>query len=131
MKELTSYITEKLDINKVALNSDFPIKGTINDVIVFLEKCGFKNLGIRPPTAEQIFQEFEESTGKVFMYDTDANWIRFADNKDGKISKKNPIYTIFFNQDIYTTQTSAYGYGYTKRDSKEVFGKLLNKRFGF
>jgi hypothetical protein len=130
MKTITNYITERIRVDNIK-SAMFPINGTFDDVVVFLEEHGFKNLGIRPPTAEKIFQQFEESTGKVFMYDRDANWIRFADNEDGKISKRNPIYTIFFNQDIYTTQTSAFGYGYTKRDSKDVFGKLLNKRFGF
>jgi hypothetical protein len=45
MKELSNYINEKLDINKVNLNNiKFPINGTSSEIIEFLEKNGFEKI---------------------------------------------------------------------------------------
>ena len=93
MKDLYS-IYEKLDINKVRLNDKFPIDGTIEDVVEFLEEQGFKDINQRG--SKDVI--FNSKKSKCFYRLSGHLW--FGDTSKEEISKKNPIFVIKLIKDI-------------------------------
>lgn len=128
MKELTKYITEKLDINKVNLDDrDFPIDGTLDDMIEFLKSQGFIEI---PDTSikSKLYSVMNKKKGKVFANAKDW-FIRFADTSKHYIDKEHPVYAIFYDERYYIEWINS-----IKKDDyslipKEEFLKLLNTRF--
>lgn len=94
MKELTTYITEKLDINKVNLNSDFPIDSSFDDIVAFL----VKNKYIKITSIDRyMFSAFNIASKKAFFseYYKDSDWnIWFGDTSKGLLNKDNPLFLI-------------------------------------
>lgn len=125
MKELTVYITEKLDINKVNLN-DFPIDGSFDDILAFLIKNKYIEFrGIH----RNMFSAFNIASKKAFVSDyyKDTNWnIWFGDTSKGLLSEDNPLFL------IQTEPNSERKFYYspdnlTNPRTKEDFLKALNK----
>lgn len=97
MKELSNYITEKLDINKVNLApSEFPIKDSIESIASYLESLKFKRIKMKKDSIEfnDYANAFYKQHGKSFIINTKNNWIRFANTSVEKIGKNNPIFVI-------------------------------------
>ena len=96
MKELSNYINEKLDINKVNLNSDFPVDGSFDDILAFLVKNKYIKLTDNR-NYRNIFSAFDITAKKSFVseYYKDNNWnIWFGDTSKGLLSKDNPLFLI-------------------------------------
>lgn len=105
MKELTTYITEKLDINKINLEpgiDDFPFDGTYEEHIAFLTRMGYREV---PWHDVRFFREFKNefnnehdkcfiANGKHGLY---YNYIFFADTSKTPVKPpKNKMYKIIF-----------------------------------
>lgn len=127
MKELSNYIYEKLDINKVKLNDKFPTDRTLNDIIEFLKEEGFKQVEY-----DYVKTVFNRANTKCFMID-DAS-IRFADTSKEDISKDNPVFYIGFYNKIVDYSVFYCDNGLitdiVENDKKEFLIEL-NKRFGW
>jgi hypothetical protein len=132
MKNLKD-VLEKLKIDDIIFDV-FPIDGTIDDVIKFIERQGFKDINERGGIAKR----FSSHKNKCFVYIEDARerlW--FADTSKEKISKDNPIFLIKYNPKF----SSNYEYCVYYRDNdlildivendKKEFLEELNKRFGW
>ena len=118
MKELTAYITEKLDIDKINLNDKFPLGGNEKEVTEFLLDNGFEKF-------EGVMFDDVKMRGFTILKN---NWVEFADTSQEKITDNNPI----FDYDLKKKILLAYGLldQNIGRNTKESM-ELLNKRFGW
>ena len=128
MKELSNYIIEKLDINKVKLYDKFPIDGSFEDIDTFLKANNFKYTNF---WSNNVFDAINKESDKVFYGQKETDdCFRFliADTSKAKISDSNPLFII---RHKYGDDEICYFYGdnlYT-RYSKKDFLKALNKKF--
>ena len=129
MKELTTYITEKLDISKVTLyNSDFPINGSIKDICEYLRHQGFIEI---PNNGKlKLFLAMNDKKDKVFAWDAGltGKFVRFADTSNHDIDKEHPSYVIFsdgrhYKEWIENNKTEA------DMIPKEKLLKMVKKQF--
>ncbi len=130
MKELTRYISEKLDINKINLDS-FPIDGTLDDIIKFLENQGYFGFSWLSETPSGWSKAFNYYKRKSFFSKPEDIWgiayLKFADTTNKNIGKENSIYEIRFDDD-----NKIFGTMYNRQSipiSKEEFLERLNKQF--
>ena len=128
MKELSTYITEKLDINKVALNDiNFPIDSSIEDICEYLKSQGFIEI---PDTGikSELYSVMNKKKGKVFVKVKDW-FIRFADTSNHDIDKNHPVYAIFYDKRYYIEWINSINKDDFSLVPKEEFLKLLNDKF--
>ena len=134
MKNLVD-VLEKLKIDDINLN-EFPIDGTIEEMIKFLEEKGFKYVYC----GCGIDEWFSNYKSKCF-YKTKGN-LWFGDTSKEKISKDNPIfiYRILYNTfGVFYCDNSGNLYWLAgqrdkiknSKENKEEFLRELNKRFGW
>ena len=137
MKTLKSVIKEsileKLSIDSIMPDAEFPADGTLEEIIEFLKEQNFKDISKRGP--KDILFNSEKS--KCFTYLKEHERIWFADTSKEKISKKNPIFVIKINKDI--KKVSGYLYSiyylidrevtYIVKNDKKAFIEELNKHF--
>ena len=128
MKELREVILEKLRVDNIVLTAEFPIDGTIDDIIAFLENADFTyvlcNKGI-----DECFNKYKS---KCFY--KNSEYFYFADTSKEKISKNNPIFLIksISNMLLFSVYCITYDeMAYKVRNNKQEFLKELNKRFGW
>lgn len=96
MKELTTYITEKLSIDDVTLvNDKLPNKIDFKSLVSYLMGIGFEKINGRA-TIGALKTAFNKAHGKVMTLDRNTLVIRFADTSKESISEKNPIYACKF-----------------------------------
>ena len=104
MKNLVD-IYEKLDINKVNLNKEFPVDGTSNVIIDFLNEQGFKEIKNFPniPFYTDYAILFNKYKNKCFGIEEglDDTTIYFANTLKNEISKSNMLYIIQTSPKIY------------------------------
>lgn len=124
MKELTTYIAEKLDINKVNLNM-FPIDGTLEEIISFILANGF--VQYKGKIYTQIIKKFNELGSKCCVIENDIIW--WADTSKDEISEDNPIF--LFDDDGHEFCCIVDDSPTAKELSREDFLKRVNKRFKF
>ena len=134
MKNLKDTILEKLSIDNINLDGEFPIDGTLEDMVEFLERQGFKHI----QHVDDVNKLFNSAKSKSFTV-TNINkvyYLWFADTSKEKISKKNPIF--YYSREIgkyprymvFGTDNSGYSVCIAY-DSKDKFLSELNKRFGW
>lgn len=122
MKGLADTLMEKLDINKVNLeNEEFPLYGTMNDVINFLKSNGFIELKYHDDVRIYFdyVEDFNEAGKKCFMVQTrrvgnGGNIIWFGDTRRNNISNDNKLYMITF---------------YAQYNEFEYYGNDINAKF--
>ena len=137
MKELHTYITEKLSIDDMVPDNDFPIDGPIKDIVRFLEYDDFENFDDYDLDLNY-FGEYEDFFNKkhkkLFVYNIKSRWVRFADTSMKKISVENPIIVVKFNEDgdekkpTYAVEIDSFWDRYL---NKEEFKKAIKKVFKF
>lgn len=138
MRELTTYINEKLDINNVNLD-EFPADGTIDEVVKFLKHNDFKvelDYDDAMKKYHSVFKAFcNEQGNRVFMQHPDGAWLRFAYVDGTPILYQNPIYDFIpgkfknvYEKEFYDLYT---GYYNSESISKSEFLRELNKHFKF
>lgn len=129
MKNLKDAILEKLKVDDIMLDIEFPINGTIEDICRFLEENDFKFI----ENVDKISTLFNSTKSKC--YTTYNNRIWFTDTSKGEISKKNPVFTYMNNgynkyYTIYYTNNLGL-VKYIVENDRESFLKELNKYFGW
>lgn len=127
MKNLKDTILEKLKVDDITFN-EFPIDGSIEDMIEFLKENGFRFI----KNEEKISVLFDSANSKC--YTTYKNRIWFADTSKEKISKDNPVFThVDDNHKLYTVYfiNNLDSVEHIVEDDKKEFLKELNKRFGW
>ena len=124
MKNLKDSILEKLRIDDINLNKEFPIDGTLKDIVEFLEEEGFQQVEYG-----YVKTAFNGAKAKCFMID--ATTIRFADTSKREVSKDNPVFYIDLgNKKEYSVFYCSGGLiTDIVEDDKKEFLQELNKRF--
>lgn len=123
-------ILEKLSVDSIVLDVEFPINGTLEDICRFLEENDFKFI----ENVDQICILFNSAKSKCYTtYNNKIIW--FADTSKERISKKNPIFRRmkddFMNTyTIYYTNNSG-AVKFITDDDRKAFLKGLNKYFGW
>jgi hypothetical protein len=135
LKELSNYINEKLDINKVNLTSDFPIDKPISKICDYLSKIGFKQM----PFSEDSFYApgtslehmIEYSNEKIFLTykDNVREWVRFGDLSK-PVTKENPVFFINNVPKYYLEFLDNGEEDDKKIDDKKKFTKLIFDTLG-
>lgn len=103
MKELTNYINEKLDINKVSLPSkEFPMDADMDEVVDFLADHDFIQIKYhRTEFYYQYKKDFNNLRTKCFMVQSRkmgeiTDIVFFGDTSREDISKDNKLFMITF-----------------------------------
>ena len=132
MKNLVD-IYEKLDLNKVNLKETniFPIEGTIEEMIEFLEKLGFKEIDdVKGRSATEFFNNKHD---KCYWL-RDKQWIYFGDTSNGDISPTNELFMIMIISKGGSREyriINNYACSNDYRNDIKAFLKILNKQFGW
>ena len=121
-------ILEKLKVDDIVVDDEFPIDGIFDDMIKFLEEEGFHYID-----GSIVKKAFNTAKSKCYMLDSVSMW--FADTSKGEISKNNPIFYIIhyseaYEYRVYYIDNSDEVIDIVK-DDKKAFLKELNKRFGW
>ena len=129
---LNNTILEKLKVDDITFDG-FPIDGTLDDIIKFLENNNFEYTHINGAIDEW----FNNYKSKCFYKTENLLW--FGDTSKEKISKDNPIF-------IYRILNNTFGVYYCdndgricwivyagskKSEDRKEFLEELNKRFGW
>lgn len=135
MKELTNYINEKLDINKVNLPSkEFPMDGDMDEVVDFLADHDFIQIKYhRTEFYYQYKKDFNNLRTKCFMVQSRkmgeiTDIVFFGDTSKEDISKDNKLFMITFEPG--NIQYEYYDDGRASRDiDKKDFEAEMIKLF--
>ena len=136
MEPLNEYITGRIRIDNI--KPKFPINGTLNDIINFLESNGFKESPFK--SGRDIFPLFNGKSTKQYILNRDIyNRLWFADTSNGPISGNNPIF--YIKSDTHNKKSTQhefscfnnndYGSGSVNLISQQEFANDLNKYFGW
>jgi len=129
MKTLKDSILEKLSIDDINLNGDFPIDGKLDDMIEFLERDHFKKV-LSYGNWNQTFEKYEKYNTKCFTFDKAAPvTIEIINRANPKF--KNKLFYIKLNSDdkynIFDDITTARSGWDCRAVSKEDFLKELSE----
>ena len=136
MKELSNYINEKLDINKINLHDKFPIGKGSQETIEFLKDNRFEEIddSIIDDWCDY-FDVMNKKSTKVYAFSPatksdNLDSLKFADTSKAKIGEENPIFHIMHD---LKTKKFRYQlcYDYMKWDdvSKKIFSEKLAQHF--
>ena len=129
MKNLKDSILEKLKVDDIVLIEEFPIDGTIEEIMKFLEGQNFIDISMRHGSISRMFNDMKKKCVAKF-----GNRLSFADTSKEKISKDNPIFYICLVDPIVYSVYYKNIYDNTidivENDKKE-FLEELNKCFGW
>lgn len=139
MKELTNYINEKLDINKVNLAPErFKISKDFQKTIKFLKDNSFKELDDNKiEDWGDYFIEMNKKSAKIYAFspndNTDANdSLKFADTTKTEIGYNNPLFHILYDTEYENFEYQiCYNSDEYKEVSKKVFLEKINQYLGF
>ena len=128
MKNLKDTILEKLKVDDIVLSEEFPIDGTLEDTVKFLEEQGFKDI----IDFGTVNAKFDLAKTKCFHKKDNRLW--FADTSKNKTSKKNPIFLIKYSSlatcfIVYYVEDGLINNLYN--NDKKGFMKELNKQFSW
>jgi hypothetical protein len=133
METLNNYITERIRVDNIK-HREFPIDGTQEDMIQFLENqgyFGFSWLSETPSGWSKVFNYYKQ---KSFFSKPEDRWgyayLKFADTTNNNIGKENPIYEIRFEGNNKIFNNIMYG-NRSIPVSKEEFLERLNKQFNW
>jgi hypothetical protein len=99
MESLNNYIVERIRIDNVkhVKHSEFPVDGTVEEIVDFLKEQGFKEINDPHSGFSDSAKFLNDMKGKCFSVDT-RGWevlgVEFADTSTNKISEDNPFYYI-------------------------------------
>lgn len=127
MKNLKDSILEKLSIDSIAPDIEFPIDGTIRDMIEFLKEEGFKE--VANSSGNMMSTILNRESNKCFInYNNTTIW--FADTSKKEVSEDNPIFLIEKSSNV-----SSFSVYIPKKvivnDNKKAFLEELNKCFNW
>ena len=127
MKSLKS-VLEKLKIDDMVPDNDFPINGLIKDICEYLRHQGFIEI---PNNGKlKLFLAMNDKKDKVFAWNAGltGEFVRFADTSSHDIDKEHPSYVIFsdgrhYKEWIENNKTEA------DMIPKEKLLKMVKKQF--
>jgi len=128
MKNLKD-VLEKLRVDDIVINAEFPIDGTIEEMIKFLEGQNFIDISMHHGSISRIFNDMKKKCVVKF-----GNRFSFADTSKEKISKDNPIFYICLDDPVAYSVYYKNNYDSTidiVENDKKAFLEELNKRFGW
>ena len=127
MYSLVGYISERLNPRHLG-TAKFPIDGTIDEVVKFLERQGFEKIENKSYLLIHKSNKFNDTNSKSYMLDIDSTRIMFADTSKNNISEENPIF-------YYDEPHKEYGIHVREHTgmitNENIFKDELNKRFGW
>ena len=133
MKELTNYINEKLKVDDIVPDNEFPIDGTVEEMSNFLTEIGFKEIEM-PSTWSGVQSKFLKSSYPIFTKYIHTHWnssviaIYNGTNKMHKdlfildVDNSTKTYYIFYNLDTKNFVRT----GDAKKVTKEQFLKEIS-----
>lgn len=131
MKNLKDTILEKLKVDDIILNKEeFPIDGTIDDMIEFLKSEGFKEIDdVKGRSATDFFNSKHD---KCYWL-RDKLWIYFGDTSKNNITPTNELFTIIVSKSGSREYRRINNYSCSDdyRNNTKAFLKILNKQFGW
>jgi hypothetical protein len=116
MKTLNNYILERLNPKHLGY-SGFPIDGTIEEMIKYLENYGFERI----PAADNAIYTMNNQKGRKVIWVL-GGMIRFADVTKRKISEKNPAFAYNIANDYCALE-------YSDSSSKKSYKQLTKDEF--
>lgn len=132
MKTIDNYINERLNPRHLGKASEFPVKGTFNEVIKFLEDEGFHELEKNKyhiGNPHEAVRAFDKEHGALFYTrgDVEIQFVRFANTSKSNISKSNPMYEIWWNGDRPYKYQISYSDIYTQeiKTPEEFLRKMI------
>lgn len=137
MKSIDNYILERLNPRNLGpeLIKEFPIDGSIEQIVNFLKSRGFKHAdGIDKGdyySFNNVCLKLNKLKSKVYLIDQSAGWIRFADTKNNKIDEDNPIYCIKSGSSRNTYAVERHGWWETYITDPKEFLKQITNKFDF
>lgn len=101
MNSLIDYIVERIRVDNIKPEEfpEFPVDGTYDDVVDFLERCGFNKIKDDSHNMFINAKKFNQEHKRCFSCETSDShsYVVFADTSKSNISDKNPLYCINFN----------------------------------
>ena len=131
MKTIDNYINERLNPRHLGSTGRFPIDGTVEEVIEFLEKQHFEYF--ETGYGDSIIQSFDKENIKGYHVEFRQHpSIWFADTSKDKISRDNPVFLYKpTTQDHYSTILPGGIISGVYKHTKKEYLELLNKKFGW
>ena len=98
MNSLSDYIVERIRIDNIKLE-EFPVDGTYDEVVDFLERCGFNKIKDDSHYMFNNAKKFNQEHKLCFSCETSDSYsyVIFADTTKSNISDKNRLYCINFD----------------------------------
>jgi len=131
LKELTTYITEKLDINKVNLNdSGFPLELTAESLVQYLKDCGYAKvpyISFPDGNISDYIPYFNEKHSKQFIYTKRWGEIYIADTSKSKIDGSNPMFYLSIYGSELEEFKAFFKKGWSKKISQDEFREYFEK----
>ena len=127
LKNLKDVILEKLKVDDIIFGVKFPIDGTFEEMIEFLNEQGFIDISGTTGLLKDVFNNEHKKCVLKF-----EDRFAFTDTSKEKISKNNPIFFIdyAYMYSVYYKDSNNNTIDIVEND-KKAFMKELNKRFGW
>lgn len=127
MKNLKEILLEKLSIDSITPDIEFPIDGTCDKILEFLKEQGFKE--VANSTSDSISKILNIKRNKCFInYNNTTIW--FTDTSKKEVSEDNPIFLI-----EKSSKASSFSVYIPKKvivnNDKKAFLEELNKCFNW
>ena len=133
MKNLKDSILEKLKVDEIVPDTEFPIDGPFDDIVDFLKGYGFKEVEYdfdKHFLYSEIIRDFDKKHKRVFIANREDGEIVFADTFREEISSKNSMYSIELMIDEYTSRSLRNSdTTFVNRYNKKEFEKEMKKYF--
>lgn len=130
MEPLNNYIIERIRIDNIK-SAKFPIDGTIDEIIKFLEGHGFKEIDdVKGRSATEFFNSKHD---KCYWL-RDKQWIYFGDTSESNISPTNELFMIMIISKGGSREyriINNYSCSNDYHNNTKEFLEILNKQFGF
>ena len=118
MKNLKDTILEKLKVDDITLNEEFPIDGTVEDMIEFLEDAGFKEVSSQGSWGAT-FLNYRKYNVKCFaVQETRPVIIEIIDRSNPKL--KDKLFYLWLSSDNKYNIFDDIGFAKDSRDARQV-----------
>ena len=125
-------VLEKLKVDDIVLD-EFPVDGTLEDAVKFLKEYGFKEIKFEIKKHflyTSVIKDIENREGRYVVVNKDDLEIMFGDTSKKDIDERNPLYSILYSMDEYTSRTlSQSDSTKMKKYTKDEFAKEMERYF--
>ena len=132
MKNLRDTVLEKLKVDDIVFDM-FPVDGTLEDAVKFLKEYGFKEIKFEIKKHflyTSVIKDIDNRKGRYVVVNKDDLEIMFGDTSKKDIDERNPLYSILYSMDEYTSRTlSQSDSTKMKKYTKDEFAKEMERYF--